>query len=324
MKKRTIRAITGLGVTTLALGLCTAAALPGQAETAAPVQAQASTTVQKMANGAAITTLTAANGDETSVYDSQGPVIITPNALTSTVDASGETEYSSGASTSYAPAVYTLRSIPTAPVASVHDMLTALGADPATVAYMDAITAPAPVTGPVLGGPLAKAKNPRASSCQGQFADHRKVHFYGCWLQYLTWKNSAGDWHLLDNFYSSVTIHDGTGTFSDKITGLLQGLAYGKKGNEINQWIPKQTTQEKCSSTNITIGYDGTSASDTFNACSEQSGLYYGGTQHFQTKWDGKGDGPKEAARDTAGLDSMNNPPLASPTRSTNYTYWWK
>src|SRR4051812_40587574 len=291
--------------------------------------ASAANTTVTAVSGGFITTYTAANGDVTKVF-AVAPVSITPAAATArqiTVKGTKATEHAEGVAIALKGTV-NKSAITLGSTLTPYEELLMMGANPADIASFsnldnkslasfDSASSVTPATSNSGGG--TQIGSP---ACIDQSFDGGHGHVYGCDVTRRVGSTSTGVWYLTDATQSSGTMHDTGCYFCDHITGLRFGTSYGS-GNTIQSWKPGSTADiGSCVTNTVSLSYKGVGVSSTGTQCPETFGLYSVGSRDYSTKWDGKGSGPNDGARDTHQVDGVYNGASASPYPGV-YAYWW-
>jgi hypothetical protein len=161
-------------------------------------------------------------------------------------------------------------------------------------------------------------------TCDGDATlDGGHLSTYGCWNHYVVYKDGL-DWQLLDKFYMSATHNGG----SNSLTGLMQGESYDAN----NKWVTWKPVRSwdggNCATVSTGLSAYGASVSTSWQQCPETYGLHLiNGTSYpiqFQTKWDGKHNGPVNGARDTSGLVQVHSPSDSTALRHWTWEVWWE
>jgi hypothetical protein len=209
-----------------------------------------------------------------------------------------------------------------------YDELLAMGANPTdiasfnnldnkTLASFESSSSVTPATsnsggGTQIGSPV----------CLDQSFDGNHGHIYGCDVTRRV-GTSGAVWYLTDATQSSGTMHDTGCFYCDHITGLRFGTSYGS-GNTIQSWKPGSTADiGSCVTNTVSLSYKGVGVSSTGTQCPETFGLYSVSSTDYSTKWDGKGHGPNDGARDTHQVDGVYNGASANPYPGAYDRYWY-
>ena len=321
-------------VAVAAVAIAAVTTLPNAAH-ATDRAAQPTTRVEAQPGGGYITTYRAVNGDITKVFAAM-PASLSVEPTTSrqvTVNGKTVTEHRGGVritlrGTVDKPAI--LRAAPafSGSMLSPYEELLAIGADPTNIASFARSSTMTDASSPL--SPATSATVPRPSdggvqigppACLDGTFDNGKGHVDGCDVTRKV-GTSGSVWYLTDSTQSSGTMHD-TGCINcDHLTGLKFGTQYGS-GNTIQSWKPGGVADVgSCVQNTVSLSYQGAGVSSTATQCPETFGLYGKGITYYSTKWDGKGSGPSDGARDTHQVDGVYNGASASPYPGV-FTSWW-
>ena len=290
----------------------------------------ANPSVVQVAGGGYITTFTAPNGDVTKVF-SAVPVTISRAADTSrqiTANGSKLTEHAGGVAIRPVADVVNKAAIRLGSTLTPYEELLALGAAPADIASLSGLDdkALASYESPSLAMPATSNSGGGTQIgppvCIDQDFDGGHGHIYGCDVTRKVGTGANNVWYLTDATQSTGTMHDTGCFFCDHFTGLRFGTTYGS-GNTIQSWKPTGTRDiGNCVKDTVSLQYKGVGVSSTGNQCPETFGVYTVSAKDYSTKWDGKGDGPSDGARDTHQVDGVYNGSTANPFPGV-YADWW-
>jgi hypothetical protein len=289
--------------------------------------------------GGYLSTITSADGDQTSVYAA------VPYTATSTTDPGSSlgprvpggpppaTEQSNGGQLD-PPSDITKDQATTfaadASQVTVEDELQAMGAPASIVSQFSSLdtndgTAATTATGTsaVRAASAAGSRTPwTAPICASKSSDGGRIKLYGCDATYKV-GTSGAVWYLQDKFIATGTANDSAIFDPDDLTGVQFGVRY-RAGNSLYNWAPTgRRPTGKCITTSESVTYVGVTTTQSSTECPQSYGLQTIDATQFTTKWDGDGDGPSQGSRSTTGVDSVHNGATASPYPSLVWRYWW-